>query len=260
MRQRIAAPLLVGLVTGGCGAAVWLTSSGSPGRVLASLLLLLVLPGAALSHLLRWREHRRPGGGLLLVAALSLAVVVVDSVVLYAVGVRLDVHVWTISVGAITEAASVAGFFRPSPLLGLLAFHRLRRLGPVCLATIAAAVLVSAAVLVTIGGVRAQARADHFTQLWILPDAGNPGAATVGVFNHEGKRENYQLNVSVDGRVQSTLAVQLRADRGWSTTVFFAGQATRVRATLALASAPGLVYREVQLRLPATPSSSNSSP
>ncbi len=253
MRRRTAVPLLSAAASAGSGALVWLTPAGSPERVIGALLLVLVLPGAALSRLLSWPERHGPGGRTLLIPALSLSLVVVDSLILYLIGIRLDTHSWTISLGAIAVVASAAGPLRAVPLPQLrLARHRLRALGPVWLGAGGVAILLVGAALITVNGVRAQTRADHFTQLWILPHADNERAATIGVFNHEDSRKSYQVKVDVNGRAWSSWTVRLRPSSRWSTSVHFAPNARSVRVTLSLTSSPGVTYREVHLRLAPT--------
>lgn len=272
-RPRLLIPALLGAATAGCGALVWLTPAASPERVLGALLLGLVLPGSALSRLLSWEESNRAVGRLLLVPALSLAVVIVDSLILYVVGIHLDAHSWTVSVGGVTLVASMIGPLRAIPLRGLQ-HPRPQTVRLLSLTGVGAAILLAAAVLVTIKGVRAQARADHFTQLWILPAAGGQRSATVGVMNHEGARKSYQVDVFVDHRLRSLSIVALNVGGQWTTRLRFGSAAKRVRVTLSLGGSPGVVYREVHLRLappagsvlptstPATPapSASNSLP
>jgi uncharacterized membrane protein len=251
VRQRLLTPILLGAATLACGALVWLTPAGSPERVLGALLLGLVLPGAALSRLLAWEDRYRRVGRLLLVPALSLAVVIVDSIILYLVGVRLDAHAWTISVAGVTLMAAAIDPLRAIPPPRLHHSRpQTRRL--LSLAGAGLAILLTGAVLLTIKGVRAQASADHFTQLWLLPGARDERTATIGVFNHEGARRSYQLELTVNDRLQSLWTVQLRPGGHWTTPVQLPPQAGLVQATLVQTSSPEVAYREVHLRLAPT--------
>ncbi|HEY1524347.1 MAG TPA: DUF1616 domain-containing protein [Solirubrobacteraceae bacterium] len=258
--------MLLGATTAACGAVVWLTPAASPERVLGALLLGLVLPGTALSRLLSWEDRYRAVGRLLLVPALSLAVVIIASLLLYLAGIHLDAHSWTISVGGVALAASALGPLRAVPLPRFQP-TRLEAGRLLSLTAVAVAVLFAGAVFLTIRGVRAQAQADHFTQLWILPSAGNERAATIGVLNHEAVPKSYRVEVYMNQSVESFQTIRLRPGDRWTTPVNFTPQARTVRVTLALAGSPGVVYRQVHLRLAptstplaSTPSVSNSVP
>ncbi len=218
VRGRTLWPLLCVLATVGCGALVWLTPSGSPERVAGALVLALVLPGAALSRLLFRADAGRSGGGVLLVLGLSLAVAILDSAFLYVVGVRLDTHDWTLSIGGVTLVLGLAGLLSDRPLRPPPARQARRPFVAVLGALLLAGGLLTAATLTTIAGVRAQDSADHFTALWMLPAPGAGAGVRVGVINHEPERGTYVLVVYVNGRIDRFLNASASPQGTWETT------------------------------------------
>jgi hypothetical protein len=255
MRQRIVLALLTAAGAAATAAVVWTAPSASPERVIAAMLLVLVVPGAALSRLFAWTEGTPAGGGLVLVGALSLAVVVMDSVILYLAGIRLDDHSWAASLGGVSLVCSLLGVLRPMTRPQLRGRGWVSR-WPLLVGALASGAILAAAVLITIQGVRSQDGAERFTQLWALPTPGAP-AATIGVFNHEGAPKSYVLTIYQDGRVRSVQPLTVRSRAAWTSKQTFGSGIHRVRITLSLGDSSS-VYRTVHLTLGSSPSSAKS--
>lgn len=235
-------------LTAASGAAVWVLPSGSVGRVIAGCLLVLVLPGFALAELLAGPEPYRGAGRILLIPGLSVSVVILVSAVLYVTGVRLDLHSWDISVGAVTVVAAVAGAIARSPVQDLVSLP-VKPLAILLVGAILSGCLLAATVLATTHSVRQSERADRFTQLWALPTGPGRRSARIGVYNHEGRATTYVLRTFLDSRLASTRSISVRSGVTWTATRKLARRVRTMRVTLSLASAPDTLFRAVHLNL-----------
>ncbi|HZU59327.1 MAG TPA: hypothetical protein VE983_00075 [Solirubrobacteraceae bacterium] len=259
MRARALGFLGLSATTGLCAAGVWLTASGSPERAIAAFLLLLLLPGLAVTRLLPQAQDEPGGARLLLTLAISLAVVIIDSAVLYVAGIRLDVHSWTLSVGGITFVALVAGLLARAPASrGLAPRPQLSQVAAISAGVLVAGALIVGAVLTTQAGVRAQAQADRFTALWALPMGQGPPGVRIGVFNHQGAAESYVLSVSVNGSPYASLNPTVQPGGRWETSLPVSPRGHQLIVRLSSVSRSPSIQRTVQLRLTPTPSSSNN--
>jgi uncharacterized protein YfiM (DUF2279 family) len=249
MMRRVLSALLLSAVTVGCAAVVLSTPARSPERVAAALLLLLALPGTAAASALRARTGSLTGSTALMCGALSIAIVILVSGGLYAVGIRLDARSWTIAVGSVTILLSAAGAITSRTLVPRRWSRppALRVLFPLLAGALIAGCLLAGATLATVDSVRHRDQADRFTQLWALPAAGGTAAAEVGVSNHQSTSERYTLRVSVNGRPADRRIVNLRSGQSWTAQQDFPAGTRTVRVTLSLAGSTSDPYRWVEL-------------
>jgi uncharacterized membrane protein len=252
MRRALQVAVVV-LLAAAAAAVVLMAPARSPERIVAALLLVLVLPGVPAARLLRpgRATFDRPGAWptvrlerLLLTFAVSIAVVILDSAGLYVFGVRLELDSWTLSLAAITVALAGIGllpFARSAPMrtprvrrrLGLRA---VRPRGGVALAVVPAVLLVTAmlagAGALTYASVRSSARADHFTQLWLLPSDRGQRSATIGILNHQGSARTYRLRVFVNRRPIRSQSVTVAGGATWRATQTYSASTATLRVEL----------------------------
>jgi len=236
------------LLAGACLAVILTTPASSPERVAAALALIFVLPGLGVLEALPVRGIR--GLGLLvLVPAVSLAVVILDSAALYVCNVQLGTRAWTVSLAAIAVVAAQLGILRSA---GHVRWRwrggRVRVAFGGLAAMIAGGVLLAAAVVATAGSASKQRRDDRYTQLWALPDPTGARAATVGIYNHEGAAQTYVLRAHETGRTL-TISVTIGSGGTWSSRVSYPAGERSLRVNLSMNGNPAPVYRWVQLNL-----------
>ena len=248
-------PFAVALVAIACAALVVSTPAASPERVIAALLLALALPGIALIELLPGAE-RGWTGAVLLALGVSIAVLVLDSGLIYILGVPLDLASWGWSLAAITAGSAVASSVcrRPEP-------HGARHPVPAGrrpalgrpgaavggLAGACVAGLLVATVLITAHSVTQRSSADHFTQLWALPSTTTTGQITVGLYNHQGRAHTYLLTVRRSGKLLRDRTVALHSGGRWTATLSkLPAGVIRISTT---SNRPGRVHRRVKLWL-----------
>ena len=256
-RRLLVAVALVA-VAGACAALVVDTPAGSPERVTASLLLALALPGIALVRLLPGAGYGR-AGELLLALGASVAVLVLDSALLYILRLRLDLRSWAWSLAAITAVCAVASLVRRCPRSDgaphpVSAGRRpaIGRSGAAVggLAGACVAALLVATVLITGHSVTHRSGADHFTQLWALPSPAKTGQITVGLYNHQGRAHAYRLAVRRRGRLLRAQTVALRSGGRWTATLSGLPARGSVRVSVR-SNGPHRVHRWVEIRLDA---------
>lgn len=232
-----------------CAVVVQRTPAGSPERVTAALLLVLVLPGLALRRLLMRSERR----SLLLVPALSLAVTILVSAGLYVAGIRLGVTSWSQSLAAAASCFALASLPWRTSVTGTHS-RRLRLSAVTTIAILCAVGLVAAAATVTARSVRRQQREDRFTQLWALRSGDR---VTVGIYNHEGSAQRYLLRARVGRRLLSSETVPVTAGATWTSTLARPGRGT-IRFSVTARGPGPRVFRWVELHVGSPPRSSRS--
>jgi uncharacterized membrane protein len=202
------APSLAAASLAGAGAAICtplviLLPSGEPLRVAAALLLILVIPGLALSEALSSFGRLHGPERASVVTGLSLAAAVLSSLALYAVGIRLSVASWTSCLGAITLlscAVATLRALRSGGRRGAVAPARSRpRATTVVWFGVSVLALVASAIIAARSTTRTE-KGSHFTQLWIIP-GDKAGTALIGIYNHEGMSQSYSLEVRQGARV-----------------------------------------------------------
>ncbi len=124
---------------------------------------------------------------------------------------------------------------------------------PSLVALLVAIALGGWAIAIATAGQHRQLAREHFTALWMLPEAAPgtspPGAPLrVAVANHEGRRVLYRLQVRQGARTLRQWHVDLPASDQWSSTVP-APSAAGDAPVVAKLFRDGKVYRRVALRL-----------
>lgn len=249
----------------GCAVLVVWSPSASPERIIAAFLLTLALPGAIVVQVLPGRRRGR-AESLLLVLGVSVSVVILDSALLYVLGIRLGLRSWAWSLTAVivlTGLASLVGQRSerqdPTKLSLGRCFKTRYGLRIVAGAALCVVALTVATALITGHSVTRNEQSDQFTQLWALPGANGADrvwrlssasggrAITVGLFNHEGRPERYRLGVRRHGQLLRSGSVSLQSGERWSGTVEGLPHGA-VQVNL-VGSDPNSVHRWVRLRL-----------
>lgn len=270
MRRTIVVALTV-VLTAASTAVVLTAAAHSPQRIVAALLLVLVLPGLAALLLLRSTDRPlpRPPDGLLLVPALSIAIVILDSAGMYVSGIRLDLHSWTISLAVITASLTIAGAVRlalgrrvPDELAGSRRPRGRRQLiarGAHTLVLVEALLIacgmLAGAGALTYASVNSRNNADRFSQLWLLPSASGSRSATVGIFNHQGATVSYRLEVSANGHEIRSQRVNLANGASWQISESYPSSTATLRALL---TSPGGARQSTMLHIYPRPRSHRS--
>jgi hypothetical protein len=221
-----------------CATLVLVAPSGSPERVVAALLLVFVLPGLALSRLVPV-GRTGAGGTALLALSLSVVAVILVSAGLYAVGARLDLTSWALSLAAVTVLAELAALFAGTGDVVRMP-PRVPVPATLAVAGLCAAALLTGAGIVTATSVQRRERSDRFTQLWAMRANGGNAAVTIGVANHEGMVKHYRVAVLGDGRTLWQRAVSLGAGQVWTTAVSRPPSVGDLRVNLTAAGSPHL--------------------
>jgi hypothetical protein len=195
MRRLFREPVLP-VLAASCGVAVRVLPAGSPVRTIAAVVLVLVLPGAALGHAVLPRGERGPERMLVALGA-STAVVALAAIALDVVGLPLKSAVWApvlviltlvgFAVGSLRDSRSKRRRLRPAPL----------RPADALLIGVSLALITGAVVLGTTP-LRAPAGTPGSTALWI--EANGPRHAVAVARSGQLQTARYKMSVTVDGR------------------------------------------------------------
>jgi len=229
--------LLCGLL-GGAPAAV---------RVLPAVLLVLALPGYALTAALIPPAALRGAERLVFAIALSIGATILATLALHLLSIRLGSGAWATALALVTLAAGAAaaarGHGRPLPAWRL---HGVRTLE--ILALTGALLLAGSAFALGLTPLPAPKDTQGSTALWVVPQGSD--SVQIGVRSDQLHTETYTVDLLLGGRRVRTYA-PLRLDPGarWTVRAATGGPpAPVVEAILRLASAPRAVYRHVILR------------
>ncbi|HKS98627.1 MAG TPA: DUF1616 domain-containing protein [Rugosimonospora sp.] len=211
---------------GGAALSVALVLAGWPvAAVPAGLLLALVLPGTALVTALfppgRVKGGLSPVERYVLTVALSLAVLVLGGLGMYAAGLTLHRAAWAGLTGGVTVLAALAGYLRgrrhaaPAPRRVARA-----RLVPLVLA----AVLLTGAGWVSLASAARQSSATHVTALSIMDVSdtdytNRTHTVTFEVTNQEGRAVSYSLRVTGPGGYVASLGASASRTSPWRVTL-----------------------------------------
>ncbi|MCG8350584.1 MAG: DUF1616 domain-containing protein [Chloroflexales bacterium] len=219
-------------------------------RVFFALLMVLVLPGYAITAALFPGRMIGAAERLLFSVGLSMVVAILGGLILNWMPAPIHASAWSILLAGTTITASIIAFIRrreippseaespglrfswPQGLLGLLVVG-----------------LVSGAFLVNRMGVIPQ-RTTAFTQFWMLPaNPADPNSLRLGVRNHELREMNYKLQVT-NGTVPvgEWPLITLGPDELWESTIALPAiqpGMEMVEALLYRLEEPDTVYRRV---------------
>lgn len=214
------------------------------------LLLLLVLPGGALTVAVRPSAILAGVERVLLWIGLSIASSILTAIALNAVGIPLRGPAWALSLMAITLIAGrVAWQRRRATVIRRPAFAV--RPAEAGLALLVAGMIAAAAVIATdpsplpgdVGGT---------TALWLVP--ATSGQLELGVQSQERRPGRYLLELRSTRRRLITKRLALAPGQRFTTRIPIRTGEQRITATLAAAARPQRVLRRVTVRVPlATP-------
>ncbi len=221
-------------------------------RAVLGILLLLFLPGYALTAgLFHSRDIDLPTR-IILIFGTSLIVGVVGGLALHASPWGLQTQSWAAFLTAVVMVGvGVALFRRLRPAQEMSPAPDARRVQfDFTLSQFAmmgtALVLTLAAILIAFNNDLNQ-QYSGFTQLWIVP--GEAGIAEVGLASGEHTPMHYRLTIEADGEllIEDT-ELTLQPDERWQTEITLPQRYTLVEATLYLADRPDEAYRHVTLK------------
>jgi hypothetical protein len=222
------------------------------GLVCASLLI-FVLPGLAVAcaNPVRVRVGERHA----VAVAFGIAATILGTVAVAALGLRLDSTLWILLLMCVSLGSCVATFaFFPEPRRERALNARLprstgrlpRAIRDLSLGALAACLLAAAAVVTFTSNSDKIAR-EPFTQLWVMPSAGESGTATVGLRNRESQSRHFTVTASgTEGEIKTWSDVELAPGETWSGRVRAPLGGGRVRI---VASNGGYLARSVALTL-----------
>ena len=264
MSVRAAAPIVVG---GMALALALLALFGLLGVVTGVLgpILVLVAPGAAAGLALFPRGTLDRAERVLVSLVGSVVVAIVLGFLMTRIGIRLTPISWTVAlalvtVGGIAGAVIRVGGTRSIHVPDRIAVPTGRSIPRLDLRLVAVAALVtlSAAGIARLG---ASAQPEPgFTQLWLLPGAGD--ALRIGVADEEAGPVTYRLVLrSATGTIAEWKDVRLAPGQRWERSVTVPAAARgSVELLLYRADSPGIVYRRVGLPSSASPAPSAAAP
>ncbi len=224
--------------------------------IIVGLLLIFVLPGAAITAAFFPTYALSIEKRILLTVGLSLATTVLTGLVLNLTPWGLLSVTWVAGLGIITLMAAAIALIRmrerrgsspkpasPAPRLGLVGIGLLG--------------LAGAVVLLAVGLARLPTPTQGlqgYSSLYLVPSTdGNPNDLHIGVTSDEFTSTTFQLQVKLDGKVVQTWnALDLKPGQSWDANLQLAGGqagARRVEADLYRVTAPNSRYRHVVLVL-----------
>ena len=237
--------IVAAMATAGMLAPLTATNNLALG-LLFGLPLALALPGYALRAAGSPSSALGPAERLAFSLGGSIAVSVLGGLVLDATPWGLGPASWALLLGGITLAACAAALFRRRAVAeapaDATARMRLREIGLFGLAALVAATAFG----VAIGGA-AQPPAEGFTQLWMLPAAGQ---LRLGVQSYEPQPARYTVElVAGDTLVRRWAAVDLQPGTRWETEALLpsAEPGAAIELRLYRSDQPARVYRRVAL-------------
>jgi hypothetical protein len=238
---------LVVLLAAGLGAAA-LVGGGVVVGTICALGLVFVLPGVALAFYAPLGANRAERFALML--ALGVALLVLMSILIAAVGLKLDTVSWVLALVDISILGCVvAVVLAPRGTRGGMRRPSLRvPLGGALAAVVIVAAIV-AAILVTVESKQAQDRKSQFTQVWTLPETASRGAK-IGIANSEAGARSYQVSVKANGRVIRTWG-PVRLDPGglWERRLDAPAWARRVHVEVAGTGEGKTIHRTTTVTL-----------
>lgn len=220
-------------------------------RVPLGLLLVLILPGFALTLAL----FPRPSLGALdraaLTLGLSLAVGALSGFLLNGIPGGITARSWALLLTGVIAIAGAVAIMRRGKNAAVPVSWGARAI-PLRQGLLfgVAAVIAITAITISYTGERHRPT-PGFSQLWLLPAAGESPTVHIGIASHEPATTQYRLQLGIDGQVvQEWPSLTLRPNGQWETMAVLPGSATdsgRVEAVLYRANQPSVVYRRAVL-------------
>lgn len=225
-------------------------------KAVAGILLVFVLPGYAIAAAIFLPGDIRRDLRVVLTVVFSIGCTALGGLILQIV-LRLDRPVFaTLLLGATLAFLLVAARRRAdaAPVDDIETLRLLLPGLPSLVALLAAIAIGGWAISIATAGQHRQFAREHFTGLWMLPEAA-PGTSPPGaplrvtVANHEGKRTAYTLQVLEGAKIIKHWQLDLPASRQWSSTVSVP-TATGDVPVVAQLLRSGRPYRRVAIKVP----------
>jgi hypothetical protein len=241
--------LAIAVATLAAGGVALAGVGGEGVGLVCAVLLIFVLPGLAVAcaNPVRVRVGERHA----VAVAVGIAATILGTVAVAALGLRLDSTLWILLLMCVSLGGCVATFALfpegprddalnariPRPTNGPRALRDLS-LGALALC------LLAAAAVVTFTSNSDQVAREPFTQLWVVPGAGETPGATVGLRNRETVSRHFTVTaVDPEGELKTWTGLEVGPGESWSGRVP-APVGSRVRV---VASNGGYLARSVSL-------------
>lgn len=241
------------IVGGGTAGLIWSMATVAAFQVVLGLLLVLVLPGYALTTALFTPQQLGWAERLLLSMGASIALAIVGSVALRQSGVQLQAPYWiglsvVVTVGA---ALSVWLMRRPQDVVAEAPLQV--RLNSSHLVLLGLAVLVTSVAFTTSRSAASSAIYQGYTILWLTPQEGTtPQRLQLGVTSKELTTTTYTVQIKVDDQVaQEWPELQLAPHQNWQASLEVPSEQmaqSTVEVLLYRLGQPETPYRRVVLR------------
>ncbi len=224
-----------------------LTAAPAAVRVLPAVLLVLALPGYALTAALIPPSALRGAERLVFAIALSVGATILTTLALHLLSIRLDSRSWAAGLALVTIAAAAAaaarGHGRPLPPWPLRGVRTLE-----ILALTGALLLTGGAFALGLTPLPAPKSTRGTTALWVVPRGSD--SVEIGVRSEELHSTTYTVDLLLGGRRTHTYGpLRLAPGARWTVRAATGGPpAPVVEAILHVASAPGVAFRHVILR------------
>ena len=243
------------VLLGGCGVALllWLTTGSTVASVVAGLLMVLVLPGYALTEALFAPHHLGWAERLFLVVGTSLAVTSLGSLALYQLGWPLQMNSWLVLLVLVTGVGAVGAWGirrkdeQPNETPVRLGFSLTH------LVLIGLAVLLTGMAFATAGSAASAQGYQGYTMLWMTPQqTGANNRIQLGVQSKEFAPTQYRLQLKVNDQLaQEWTALELGPNGLWQASFELPAEQlaqSQVSAELYRLDQPETLYRHVVLR------------
>jgi uncharacterized membrane protein len=215
-RERIAAVAALAAI---CAAALVLPGLPVLVTVPATILLLLLLPGYALTLALFPARMLSHAEQVMFAVGLSVSSAILAGLVLNILPVGLTLSGWGALLGAIAVGSLGVAWLRLGTSDRPLAIVRLPRvpMAPVVMIAVAAVMVLGSLMIARMG--EAAQPEDGFTQLWMIPEA-NGDTVRLGFENHEHSATHYDLRVTAgDQTLADWTALSVADGQSWEQTV-----------------------------------------
>jgi Protein of unknown function (DUF1616) len=224
-------------------------------RVAVGLVLVLVLPGAALTAALFPPRSLGWARRILFSLGLSLAVIALGGLLLNLTPFGLQGLTWLAFIGGVTLGAAASVLWKGRGHLSHLTFQPTVLMGRVSAREAALFGVASLVILLAVGVARMPAPEQGlqgYSTLYLVPaNDGQPNDVALGVRSDEFAPTLYNLQLKLNGRVVQTWdGLALQPGESWDTVLKLpSGQAGtgRVEASLYRLDAPNVAYRSVAL-------------
>lgn len=246
---------LLWLVLGGCGVTllIWLATGSAVVQIVLGLVLVLVLPGYALTEALFRHQQLSSAERLFLATGASLAITILGSLFLQQMGWELRMNSWLALFITVTLLGAVGVWLlrrqgdstEPTPVrLGFRVTH---------IVLMGLAVILTSVAFTTARSAAPAARFQGYTILWLTPqDANAPHRLQLGVTSKELDAAQYKVQIKANDQLaQEWPLLELAPNQEWLASIELSAEQmaqSTLEATLYRLDQPETPYRRVVLR------------